>query len=197
MAPPNLTRTDAERRAALLAVSGYVVDLDLTDGRGGPGEKTFATTTTVRFSCAEPGGDSWIDFVGAGVESATLNGTALDVSGYREDDGLALPGLAAENELTVRATGTYMNTGEGLHRFVDPVDGGVYLYSQFETADCKRLFACFDQPDLKARYTITVTAPDDWKVVSNALAETEKAGPATVHRFAESEIMSTYLVALI
>ncbi|WP_433503736.1 aminopeptidase N [Pseudonocardia halophobica] len=197
MAPPNLTRTDAERRAALLAVSGYVVDLDLTDGRGGPGEKTFATTTTVRFSCAEPGADSWIDFVGAAVESATLNGTALDVSGYREDDGIALPGLAAENELTVRATGTYMNTGEGLHRFVDPVDGGVYLYSQFETADCKRLFACFDQPDLKARYTITVTAPDDWKVVSNALAETEKAGPATVHRFAESEIMSTYLVALV
>nr|AGZ93921.1 membrane alanine aminopeptidase n [Streptomyces sp. WM6352] len=197
MAPPNLTRTDAERRAALLAVSGYVVDLDLTDGRGGPGEKTFATTTTVRFSCAEPGADSWIDFVGAAVESATLNGTTLDVSGYREDDGIALPGLAAENELTVRATGTYMNTGEGLHRFVDPVDGGVYLYSQFETADCKRLFACFDQPDLKARYTITVTAPDDWKVVSNALAETEKAGPATVHRFAESEIMSTYLVALV
>ncbi|MCE0763076.1 aminopeptidase N [Pseudonocardia kujensis] len=197
MAPPNLTRTDAERRAALLAVSGYVVDLDLTDGRGGPGEKTFATTTTVRFSCAEPGADSWIDFVGAAVESATLNGTALDVSGYREDDGIALPGLAAENELTVRATGTYMNTGEGLHRFVDPVDGGVYLYSQFETADCKRLFACFDQPDLKARYTITVTAPDGWKVVSNALAETEKAGAATVHRFAESEIMSTYLVALI
>ncbi|GAA2874283.1 aminopeptidase N [Pseudonocardia halophobica] len=197
MAPPNLTRTDAERRAALLAVSGYVVDLDLTDGRGGPGEKTFATTTTVRFSCAEPGADSWIDFVGAAVESATLNGTTLDVSGYREDDGIALPGLAAENELTVRATGTYMNTGEGLHRFVDPVDGGVYLYSQFETADCKRLFACFDQPDLKARYTITVTAPDDWKVVSNALAETEKAGPATVHRFAESEVMSTYLVALV
>jgi aminopeptidase N len=197
MAPPNLTRTDAERRAALLDVSGYVVDLDLTDGRGGAGEKTFATTTTVRFSCAEPGADSWIDFVGASVESATLNGAALDVSGYREDDGIPLPGLTAENELTVRAAGVYMNTGEGLHRFVDPVDGGVYLYSQFETADCKRLFACFDQPDLKARYTLTVTAPDDWKVVSNALAETAKAGPATVHRFTESEIMSTYLVALI
>ncbi|MFR9805590.1 aminopeptidase N [Pseudonocardia sp. RS010] len=197
MAPPNLTRTDAERRAALLDVSGYVVDLDLTDGRGGPGEKTFATTTTVRFACAEPGADSWIDFVGASVESATLNGTALDVSGYREDDGIALPGLAAENELTVHATGAYMNTGEGLHRFVDPVDGGVYLYSQFETADCKRLFACFDQPDLKARYTLTVTAPHDWKVVSNAVAETSADDGATVHRFAETEIMSTYLVALI
>ena len=129
--------------------------------------------------------------------SATLNGTALDVSAYREDDGIALPGLAAENELVVVATGRYMNTGEGLHRFVDPVDGAVYLYSQFETADAKRMFACFDQPDLKARYTLTVTAPADWKVVSNATAEVEQAGPAAVHRFATTEILSTYLVALV
>ncbi|GAA1860703.1 aminopeptidase N [Pseudonocardia ailaonensis] len=193
MAPPNLTRADAERRAALLDVSSYVVDLDLTDGSGAPGEKTFASTVTVRFACAEPGAGSWIDFVGASVESATLNGTALDVSGYREDDGLALPGLAADNELTLVTVAEYTNTGEGLHRFVDPVDGGVYLYSQFETADCKRMFACFDQPDLKARYTLTVTAPEDWKVVSNAVATVEKG----VHRFAETEIMSTYLVALI
>jgi aminopeptidase N len=199
MAPPNLTRVDAERRAALLDVTGYTVELDLTDGSGAPGETTFATRTTVRFTCREPGAQSWIDFVGAGVSSATLNGTALDVSGYREDDGIALPGLDAENELIVDATGRYMNTGEGLHRFVDPVDGAVYLYSQFETADCKRMFACFDQPDLKARYTITVTAPACWKVVSNATAEVEQGGPggAAVHGFATSEILSTYLVALV
>jgi aminopeptidase N len=199
MAPPNLTRIDAERRAALLDVAGYDLDVDLTDGSGAPGDATFATRATVRFSCREPGADSWIDFVGAGVTSATLNGTALDVSGYREDDGIALPGLAAENELTVVATGRYMNTGEGLHRFVDPVDGAVYLYSQFETADAKRLFACFDQPDLKARYTITVTAPADWKVISNAPAQVEPGGPggATVHRFGTTEILSTYLVALV
>ena len=197
MAPPNLTRVDAERRAAQLDVTGYTVELDLTDGSGAPGESTFATTATVHFACREPGADSWIDFVGAEVSSATLNGTALDVSGYREDDGIALPGLAAENELVVVATGRYMNTGEGLHRFVDPVDGAVYLYSQFETADAKRLFACFDQPDLKARYTLTVTAPADWKVVSNATAQVEQDGTAAVHRFATSEIMSTYLVALV
>jgi aminopeptidase N len=199
MPPPNLTRADAERRAALLNVSDYAVELDLTDGGGKPGETTFASTTTVRFRCSEPGTDSWIDFVGAGVASATLNGEPLDVSGYREDDGIALPALAAENELHVEATGRYMNTGEGLHRFVDPVDGGVYLYSQFETADAKRMFACFDQPDLKARYALTVTAPADWKVVSNAVIEEtgEGAGGAAVHRFATSEIMSTYLVALI
>ncbi|MGE3285918.1 MAG: aminopeptidase N [Pseudonocardia sp.] len=194
MAPPNLTRTDAERRAALLDVAEYVVDLDLTDGGGKPGESTFASTTTVRFTCREPGSSSWIDWVGASIGSATLNGTALDVSGYVEDEGIALQALAAENELTVVATGRYMNTGEGLHRFVDPVDGGVYLYSQFETADAKRMFACFDQPDLKARYTITVTAPEDWKVISNAVAESVEEG---VHRFATTEIMSTYLVALV
>ena len=199
MAPPNLTRADAERRAALLDVVDYAVELDLTDGGGKPGESTFATTSTVRFRCAEPGADSWIDFVGAEVASATLNGEPLDVSGYREEDGIALPGLAAENELRVVATGRYMNTGEGLHRFVDPVDGGVYLYSQFETADAKRLFACFDQPDLKARYTLTVAAPADWKVVSNSVIEEtgEAPGGGAVHHFATSEIMSTYLVALI
>jgi aminopeptidase N len=199
MAPPNLTRTDAERRAALLEVADYAVELDLTDGGGKPGEATFATTTTVRFRCSEPGADSWIDFVGAEVASATLNGEPLDVSGYREEDGIALPSLAADNELRVAATGRYMNTGEGLHRFVDPVDGGVYLYSQFETADAKRLFACFDQPDLKARYTLTVTAPADWKVVSNSVIEetAEGTGGAAEHRFATSAILSTYLVALI
>jgi len=204
MAPPNLTRTDAERRAAQLEVSGYVVDLDLTDGAEAgagdkPGDATFASTVVVTFSCREPGSDSWIDFVGAGVASATLNGTPLDVSGYREDDGIALPSLARENELRVVATGRYMNTGEGLHRFVDPVDGAVYLYSQFETADAKRLFACFDQPDLKARYRLTVTAPSDWTVVSNAAIENSVEGPggSQVHHFTTSEVFSTYLVALV
>ena len=197
MAPPNLTRVQAERRAALLEVAEYTVDLDLTDGAGAPGDTTFATRTTVRFTCREPGADSWIDFLGAELASATLNGTALDVAGYREDDGLALRALAADNELVVEATGRYMNTGEGLHRFVDPVDGAVYLYTQFETADCKRMFACFDQPDLKARYTLTVTAPPDWKVVSNATAQVERVGPAAVHRFATTEVFSTYLVALV
>ena len=204
MAPPNLTRTDAARRAALLEVAEYVVEIDLTDGAEAgtgaqPGQAVFATTTTARFRCTEPGADSWIDLVAAEVATATLNGSPLDVSGYREDDGIALPGLSADNELRVEARGRYMNTGEGLHRFVDPVDGSVYLYSQFETADAKRLFACFDQPDLKARYQLTVTAPADWKVVSNAaVAEiTDGPGGSRVHRFGTTEVLSTYLVALI
>jgi aminopeptidase N len=199
MAPPNLTHIQAERRAALLHVADYAIEVDLTDGSGAPGEATYATTTTVRFACREPGAGCWIDFVGAGVGSAVLNGRDLDVSGYREDEGIVLPELAADNELTVIATGRYTNTGQGLHRFVDPVDGSVYLYTQFETADAKRLFACFDQPDLKARYTLAVHAPGDWQVVSNTVARRTTTGPggAVTHHFAASEIMSTYLVALI
>jgi len=202
VAPPNLTRTAAAERAALLDVHTYRVELDLTDGGGKPGEDTFRSTTTVQFAAREPGASTWADIVAASVHSAVLNGVELDVSGYREDDGVALPDLAAENELVVVAEGRYMNTGEGLHRFVDPVDGGVYLYSQFETADAKRMFACFDQPDLKARYQLTVDAPADWKVISNATAERTSDSPAAAggavrHTFATTELMSTYLVALI
>src|SRR4029077_19768096 len=133
---------------------------------------------------AVPGSSTFVDFVGDGIATATLNGRELDVSSSTTAGGLPLDDLAADNELTVDAIGLYTNTGEGLHRFVDPVDDAVYLYSQFETADAKRLFACFDQPDLKARYSLTVTAPAAWKVVSNATAEVEQAGPAAVHRFA-------------
>src|SRR4051794_17820502 len=183
----------------MLDVASYAVDLDLTDGAGGPGESTFRTTTTVRFRAAEPGASSWIDFVGAGVRSATLNGRTLDVGDYDEEKGIALPDLAAENELVVDADGRYMNTGEGLHRFVDQVDGGVYLYSQFETADAKRMFACFDQPDLKATITATVTAPASWQVVSNGATEAVTAADqgAKRHAFATTAPISTYLVALV
>ena len=102
MAPPNLTRVDAERRAALLDVTAYAVEIDLTDGSGAPGETTFATTATVQFACREPGAGQLDRLRGRGRPSATLNGAALDVSGYREDDGIALPDLAAENELDGR-----------------------------------------------------------------------------------------------
>ncbi|RZQ59614.1 aminopeptidase N [Amycolatopsis suaedae] len=199
MAAPNLTRDEAKQRADLLEVESYDIELDLTDGAGGPGEKTFASTTTARFRALTPGTDSWIDLVAEQVTAATLNGTALDVTGYAEEKGIALPALAESNELRVEAVCRYMNTGEGLHRFVDPVDDGVYLYTQFETADAKRMFACFDQPDLKAVYRLTVVAPKDWKVISNALVESAEETPEGAVRtvFATSERMSTYLVALI
>ncbi len=195
---PNLTRDQAARRAAQLTVHSYVVDLDLTDGAGGPGEKTFRTRSEIRFS-APAGGDSWVDFVGDGIADATLNGKRLDIGGWSSPEGLALPDLQADNVLVVDAVGEYTNTGEGLHRFVDPVDGAVYLYSQFETADAKRMYACFDQPDLKATFTFTVTAPADWHVVTNGepAGIDDGAAGSKVHSFTTTAPMSTYVTALV
>ncbi len=193
MALPNLTRDQAAERAALITVDSYRIVLDLTDGSGGPGDPTFRSTTTVQFS-ALAGADTVIDLAADTVHSATLNGRELDVSGYNEATGIALTGLAEHNVVVVDAICRYSHTGEGLHRFVDPVDDEVYLYSQFETADAKRMFACFDQPDLKATFDVTVTAPQHWQVVSNAATMSVDDG---VHTFATTPRMSTYLVALI
>ncbi len=193
MALPNLTRDQAVERAALLTVESYRILLDLTDGEGRPGERNFRSTTTVTFD-ALAGADTVIDIAAGTVHSATLNGRDLDISGYNESTGIPLPGLAEHNVVVVDADCRYSNTGEGLHRFVDPVDGGVYLYSQFETADAKRMFACFDQPDLKATFDLSVTAPADWQVVSNAATARVEDN---VHTFVTTPRMSTYLVALI
>ncbi|SSC22254.1 Peptidase M1, aminopeptidase [Klenkia terrae] len=199
VAVPNLTRDAAAARAQLLTVHEYDLQLDVTDGSGHAGAETFRSTTTIRFDAATPGSDTFVDLVAAQVHSATLNGTALDVSGYTEEGGLALPGLAATNELVVDAECRYSRTGEGLHRFVDPEDDAVYLYSHFEPAEAKRMFACFDQPDLKATFAVHVTAPFDWQVVSNTGGRTIEAGAAgsqLVH-FEPTKRISTYLVALV
>ena len=197
MALPNLTRDQAVERAALVTVGNYRIDLDLTDGAGKPGERTFRSVTTVDFE-ALPGADTYIDIAADRVRSAVLNGRDIDVSGYDESTGIPLTGLAESNVLVVEADCRYSNTGEGLHRFVDPVDDEVYLYSQFETADAKRMFACFDQPDLKATFEVTVTAPSHWEVVSNgATTDAEDGGAGKRHTFAVTPKMSTYLVALI
>ncbi|WP_129976548.1 aminopeptidase N [Rhodococcus sp. Q1] len=196
MAPPNLTREQAAERAAILSVDNYSIELDLTDGAGGPGTTTFRSVTTVRFDATE-GASTFIDLIAKTVHSATLNGEPVDVSGYSEESGITLTGLAAHNELVVDADCLYTNTGEGLHRFVDPTDDAVYLYSQFETADAKRMFACFDQPDLKATFDLRVTAAQDWAVISNADTVQTAAAQPGLHIFRTTPRMSTYLVALI
>jgi aminopeptidase N len=193
VALPNLTRDQAVERAALITVDSYRIDLDLTDGNGRPGERTFRSITTVQFD-ALAGAETVIDIASDTVRSATLNGRELDVSDYDESIGIALTGLAERNVVVVDTDCRYSNTGEGLHRFVDPVDDAVYLYSQFETADAKRMFACFDQPDLKASFDLSVTAPQHWQVVSNGATVSVQDG---VHTFATTPRMSTYLVALI
>ena len=199
MAAPNLTRTDAAARAELLAVQSYDLQLDVSDGDGHPGERTFRSVTTVEFTARQAGAGTFIDLVAETLHSATLNGVDLDPGTYTEEGGLPLPGLAEQNTLVVTADCRYSNTGEGLHRFADPEDGQVYLYTQFEPADAKRMFACFDQPDLKATFTLHVVAPFDWQVVSNTGGRTIEAGRAgsqLVH-FEPTKRISTYLVALI
>src|SRR5262249_15203576 len=158
--------------------------LDLTDGSGYPGEGTFRSTSTVRFSCARPGAATFVEIAAHAVRSATLNGEPVDISGWGPEQGLVLTDLAADNTLVVDADCTFSNSGRGLHGAVDPVDKEVYLYSQFETADAQRVFACFDQPDLKAEFTWRVTVPGHWRVISNM--PTERVEPAgatakTVH----------------
>ncbi|MDI9928369.1 aminopeptidase N [Rhodococcus sp. IEGM 1341] len=194
MVAPNLTRDQASERSAIIGETKYAIVLDLTDGEGNPGEKTFRSLTTITFA-ATAGASTFVDIIASTIRSATLNGTGLDTANYDESTGLALENLAEHNELVIDADCLYSHTGEGLHRFVDPSDDSVYLYSQFETADAKRMFACFDQPDLKATFDVKVTAPESWAVISNAAHAAEPA--AGEHVFDTTPSMSTYLVALI
>ncbi|WP_419819081.1 aminopeptidase N [Glaciibacter flavus] len=189
----NLTRIEAEERAALLAVQDYDVALDLTTG-----PETFRSTTTVRFS-AKDGASTFIDAITATVHSVTLNGASLDVADVADGVRIRLDGLRAENELTVDADMRYTNTGEGLHRFVDPVDDEVYLYSQFEVPDSRRMYAVFEQPDLKATFRFTVTAPAVWEVISNSPTPepTDAADGAKTWAFEPTHRISSYITALI
>ncbi|MDQ1601189.1 MAG: aminopeptidase, partial [Actinomycetota bacterium] len=190
----NVTRAEAQARARLLDVEGYDVVLDLTIG-----DVTFGSTTTARFSCTEPGAETFVDLVADRVDEITLNGRALDPATVYDGTRITLTDLAADNELVVRASCRYMHTGEGLHRFVDPVDKSVYVYTQFEVADSRRVFTVFEQPDLKATFAFTVTAPADWEVVSNQ--PTPKPEPVGLGNatwtFAPTERLSSYITALV
>ena len=198
MSVPNLTREDARVRADLLTVENYAVDIDLTNGEGSPTDRTFRSHTRITFSARTPVSSTFVDLIADSISAASLNGIPVDTSGYTPQDGLVLTGLQAENVLEIDARCLYTNTGEGLHRFVDPVDEEVYLYSQFETADAKRVYACFDQPDLKATFTFTVTAPRHWIVISNsAAAEVDDDGLSKVWRFETTPRMSPYITALV
>ncbi len=190
----NVTRDEARARARLVDVSSYEVELDLTVG-----EVTFGSVTTARFRGTEPGASTFVDLVADGVTSITLNGRSLDPRSVYDGTRIHLEDLAADNELTVRASCRYMNTGEGLHRFVDPVDKAVYLYTQFQVADARRMFTVFDQPDLKATFAFTVTAPDDWQVVSNEPTPDPQPGGLgnATWRFPATPRVSSYITALV
>ena len=170
----NLSRDEARERAALLSVDGYEVSLDLRSAVGdaaGPEPRTFRSVTTVRFRCSDPGATSFADLIAPSVTAVSLNGKDLDPSEVFDGTRIVLEELAAENELVVDARCAYSRTGEGLHRFVDPEDGEVYLYTQYEPADSRRVFANFEQPDLKAPFRFEVRAPEGWTVWSNGVGE--------------------------
>ncbi len=210
----NLTRDEARDRARLLDVGSYRVKLDLTGG-----ETTFTSVSTVRFRCARPGATTFIDLTAPAVSTITLNAATVSLDAF-DGNRIRLERLQADNELRVVSECAYSRSGEGLHRFTDPADGGVYLYSDLETFDAHRVYACFDQPDLKATFEWSVTAPVGWRVISNMApdmtAQTSAAstapapgttapapgttapapGTTASWKFPPTPVMSTYITAI-
>src|SRR3569833_328661 len=186
--PAPLPRTEAQERAQLLDVHSYTVHLDLTRG-----EEVFGSTTVIRFGCAEPGATTFVELRPARPRRLVLNGADLDPAAFA-DGRLPLTGLAAENELHVEADMYYSRTGEGMHRFTDPADGEVYVYAQCAPDEADRVFACFDQPDLKAVLEISVTAPSHWTVLSNGAGSQDASGR---WEFDPTPPISTYLAVLV
>ncbi|WP_431330969.1 aminopeptidase N [Streptomyces sp. IPPR8] len=192
----NLSRDEARERAALLSVDGYEVSLDVRSAIGearGERPRTFRSVTTIRFRCNEPGASSFADLIAPSVTAVSLNGRDLDPSEVFDGSRIVLEDLAADNELVVDAQCAYSRTGEGLHRFVDPEDGEVYLYTQYEPADSRRVFANFEQPNLKAPFRFEVRAPEEWTVWSNGAGERVDG----VWRFAETKPISTYITCVV
>ncbi|MBT2505259.1 aminopeptidase N [Streptomyces sp. ISL-98] len=188
----NLTREEAQQRASLLTIDAYEIDLDLSGAQEGG---TYRSATTVRFNSAQAGAETFIDLVAPAVHQVVLNGKSLDVAAVFRDSRIALKHLhEGPNELQVVADCAYTNTGEGLHRFVDPVDQQAYLYTQFEVPDARRVFASFEQPDLKATFQFTVKAPEGWTVISNSPTPEAKDN---VWRFEPTPRISTYITALV
>ena len=188
----NLRRDEAAARSAAISVDTATVQLDLRDAPDLT-RTDFPTVTTLRF--AATASETWIDFLGVAVDRVEVNGVPQSV----EWDGarVRVRDLADHNVVRVHARGRYSTSGEGLHRFVDPVDESVYLYTHYEPADCRRVYPCFEQPDLKARWTFEVTAPAAWPVLSNAVvaARTDVPGGAKT-TFAETLPLSSYITAV-
>jgi len=188
----NLTRLEAIERAAIITTHSYVVALDLTGS-----DTTFRSHTTLAFA-ATPGASTFVDALTATVKSVTLNGVELDPASVSDGVRIQLDNLATDNVLVVDAEMFYTNSGEGLHRFLDPADGKSYVYSQFEVPDSRRVFPVFEQPDLKATFDFTVTAPADWVVVSNSpTPEPIDAAGAKTWVFPQTPRISSYITAIV
>ncbi len=184
---PSLTRADAQERSALVTVSRMEVDLDLDQG-----EETFGSRVRITFSCTVPGSSTFVDVLPVQLRSLVLNGSPVDVAGLA-DGRIELTDLAATNVLEAEAVMAYSRDGQGLHRAVDPADGEHYVYGHLFLDAAPRVFACFDQPDLKASYAVTVTAPESWQVLGNGAAS--QAGPGR-WELAQTQPLATYFVTV-
>jgi len=187
----NLTRDEAATRSALIQVTSYEVDLDLTGD-----DTTFRSVSVIRFGCGAPGSATFVDLTAPGVREITLNEAPVSLDAF-DGDRVTVTDLATENVLRIVADCAYSRSGEGLHRFTDPADGNVYLYSDLETFDAHRVYACFDQPDMKASYELSVTAPAEWLVVSNMAPEsTSQAAGGLRWIFPPTPLLPTYITAV-
>ncbi len=188
----NITRVEAATRSQLISKPEYTVALTLT----GVGE-TYSCVSSINF-IAQENASTWIDLVAQSVDSIWLNGSELKVSEVFDGSRIKLNDLKINNTLKIKANCIYMNTGEGLHRIVDPVDNQTYLYTQFEVPDCRRVFPVFEQPDIKGTLALTVTAPSKWNLISNSPTPTSIKidEEMSTWSFAVTPTMSSYLYAL-
>lgn len=196
----NLSREEAAERSALISVDTYDVHVDLTNAKD-PEFESYPTATTVRFSCNTPGAETFIDYIHHSIDSVKLNGVELKLDEIVDGARIRLANLKAENVLTIHGRSYYSRSGEGLHRYFDPSDGRVYLYTQYEPSDCRRVFPNFEQPDLKAVFNFRITAPKDWVVSSNAVLESQVTDPSddsvSKRVFAPTAKISTYITAIL
>ena len=193
----NLTRDETEQRSRLIQTHTYEIEIDLSGRAVAASEQQFRSTSILEFTAAEAG-DLHIDLIADEVITATLDGSELDPAAFAHSR-LAFSVTPGAHQLQVSATYRYSRSGQGLHRFVDPIDQRTYLYTQFEAADARRVYACFEQPDLKARFRISVVAPTAWTVVSASqpVVKTDVGDGFSRTEFGETLPISTYLTSLV
>ena len=196
MATANITREEATLRSGVVKAGAYRVTVDVTGNGVADPERTFASHTELDF--VSQGGSTHVDVIADEIRSATLDGSPLPTD---EFDGYRLPLkdlTEGSHTIVIDAVCRFSRTGEGLHRFVD-TDGKIYLYSQFETADARRMYATFEQPDQKATFQLTVLAPAHWNVFTNSRSVAGELIGEGIARFehAPTPVISTYITALV
>ena len=194
MSVAEITRDEALRRAELVSDVSYDVSVDLTRG-----DDVFGSVSVITFGCAIPGASTHVDLIARHVHEIVVNGTSLDPATAWANGRIALTGLLERNEVRIVAECVYANDGTAMHRSVDSADGKIYVYTALEPADSRRVYANFEQPDLKAAYTLHVIAPSHWTVFSNQ--PTPEPQPyrddVAIWHFAPTPRISTYLTTVV